>query len=351
MHIAMMSAWNTDSGVAVHAEPIGKAWREMGHQVTIFTHVPYDYHGEGFTGKDEDYVVRCLGTQRTNFLDPRPILTTNFDVLVVQDLRMLPVENLAKIFPLLRKRARIVHVVHENRLPEEPWFYQFLWDGVVYFDERQEFLKEVYLNAKHIPFPCFPIRRGNKLEARKRLALPLEKKIIYLFCHRGYEPFLRDLPKELEGQAILLFVVPPNYQMVERGRVPPWMMIREEKVLSKERFDDYLFASDVVILHKFQSLFLGVVSSTAFQALGAGCPIFVPALSDYFKPLENEVIHYHDIHDLEEQLIELLLKDGERERRLIDLADGFCSINSPQIIAKRFIDFFVELGKPLWGHP
>lgn len=26
MKIAMMSAWNTDSGVAVHAEPIGKAW-------------------------------------------------------------------------------------------------------------------------------------------------------------------------------------------------------------------------------------------------------------------------------------------------------------------------------------
>jgi hypothetical protein len=26
MYIAMMTAWNTDSGVAVHAEPIGKAW-------------------------------------------------------------------------------------------------------------------------------------------------------------------------------------------------------------------------------------------------------------------------------------------------------------------------------------
>lgn len=129
------------------------------------------------------------------------------------------------------------------------------------------------------------------------------------------------------------------------------MIIREERVLSKERFDDYLFASDVVILHKFQSLFLGVVSSTAFQALGAGCPIFVPALSDYFKPLENEVVHYHDIDDLSDRLVELLLKDGEKERSLIDLADGFCSVNSPQIIAKRFIDFFVELGKPLWGHP
>ena len=31
--IAMMTAWNTDSGVAIHAEPIGKAWIQMGWQV------------------------------------------------------------------------------------------------------------------------------------------------------------------------------------------------------------------------------------------------------------------------------------------------------------------------------
>jgi hypothetical protein len=123
------------------------------------------------------------------------------------------------------------------------------------------------------------------------------------------------------------------------------MIIREEKVLSEERFDDYLFASDVAIFHKFQSLYLGVVSSTAFQALGAGCPILVPGMSDYFKPLENEVLHYHDIHDLQEKLVEIL-KDGDKRRFVIDQADGFCSVNSPQIIAKRFIDFFVELGRP-----
>ena len=31
MHIGMMTAWNTDSGVAVHAEPLGMAWHKMGH--------------------------------------------------------------------------------------------------------------------------------------------------------------------------------------------------------------------------------------------------------------------------------------------------------------------------------
>lgn len=346
MHIAMMTAWNTDSGVAVHAEPLGKAWLEMGHDLTIFSHIRDDYHGEGFTGKDEDCVIRCFGTQQTNTLDPRPILTADFDVFVVQDLRMLPVESLARIFPLIKSRARTVHVVHENRLPEEPWFYQFTWDGVVYFDERQDFLINVYPHAKLIPFPCFPIRKGDQVEARRKLDLPVDRKIIYTFCHRGYEPFLRDLPEELKDQAVLLFVVPPNYQMVERGRVPPWMIIREEKVLSEDRFDDYLFASDAAIFHKFQSLYLGVVSSTAFQALGAGCPILVPSLSDYFKPLENEVFHYHDVGNLNEQLIGLLVRNGEKRKAVLDQAEGFCTMNSPQIIAKRFIDFFVELGRP-----
>lgn len=44
--IAMMTAWNTDSGVAIHAEPVGKAWIEMGHDLRIFTFLKDDYHGE-----------------------------------------------------------------------------------------------------------------------------------------------------------------------------------------------------------------------------------------------------------------------------------------------------------------
>ena len=49
MHIAMMTAWNTDSGVAVHAEPLVKAWREMGWEVTVFSHTKDDFHGVGYT--------------------------------------------------------------------------------------------------------------------------------------------------------------------------------------------------------------------------------------------------------------------------------------------------------------
>jgi hypothetical protein len=153
------------------------------------------------------------------------------------------------------------------------------------------------------------------------------------------------LTEKLKKQTVLLYIVPPGYQMVEKDDPPPWMIIREEEVLSEEKFDDYLFASDCLILHKFKSLYLGVVSSTAFQAIGAGCPILVPERSDYFKPLKNELLHYNDISELNEMLVKLF-QNEEMRRNVLDAANGFVAKNSPEIIAKLFIDFLVELGRP-----
>ena len=90
MKIGIMAAWNTNSGVAMHAEPIGKALRDMGHKVTVFTFHRNDYHGEGITAKDENYVIRCFGTRNgTNALDPRPFIQKDFDILLVEDMGML----------------------------------------------------------------------------------------------------------------------------------------------------------------------------------------------------------------------------------------------------------------------
>jgi glycosyltransferase involved in cell wall biosynthesis len=347
MYIAMMTAWNTDSGVAVHAEPIGKAWIKMGHKLTVFSFIPNDFHGAGFTGEDEDYVIRCFGTSsHTNFLDPRPILTTHFDIFVVQDLRMLPFNKLAQIFSLIKRRAKTIHIVHENKLPEEAWFYQFNWDKVVYFDERQTFLKYVYPDAELIPFPCFDIRRGDRTEARKRLGLPLDKKIIYSFGQRGYYPYLRDLPKEIKDRALLLHIVSKGYQMLEETLPGEWLTIRKEDTLTHERFDDYLFASDIAIFHKFEkkSRPHAVVSSTVFQALGCGCPILVPQQSDFFYPFHDEVIYYRDISELNEKIIGLF-ENEERYQKLIKQVDEFVLKNSPYKIASKYIELFERILK------
>ena len=343
MKIGIMTAWNTTSGVAMHAEPIGREFKKMGHKVTIFTFKKDDYHGEGRTAPDEKYVTRCFGTRNhTNFLDPQPFFEKDFDILLVEDLGMLPAEKLNYIIPVLKKKAKIIHVVHENRMCDHAWFYQIDWDKVVYFDHRQDFLKKIYPDAEYIPFPCFPVRKGNKLAARKKLKLPLKKKIIYSFGHRGYHSYYRDLPPKLKRNSILLHVVRSDYQMLEELTPKDWRIVRRMGALSTQDFDNYLFASDAVMLHKFQSREHAVVSSTVFQALGAGCPIFVPRDSDFFHTWENEVVHYRDIAALNKKLINVLGNETMK-KRLKKRAEKFVEENSPQKIAKQFICLFERL--------
>lgn len=340
MKIAVMTPWNAETGAAVHAKALVNAWLGMGHKVSVFSFLREELGEDKFTGKDGRYVIRCFGK---NFLDPRPILTSEFDIFVVEDLRALPVEPLAKIFPMIKNRARTVHIVHEDKLPEEAWFYQFPWDKVVYFDERQEFLKDVYPDAEYIPFPCFPVRRGNRHESRKRLGLPVDKKIIFTFCQRGYQPYLRYLCEELKSKVVLLFVIYPDYEMLEKESAPPWMIVREEGALSDERFDEYLFASDAVIFHKYHG-YHKLVSATIFQAIGTDCPIFIPQQSEYFQPLKDEVTYYTDTDDLCQKLV-AFCEDESIVKNIIEAEEVYTHMRSVEKIAEIYIDIFTKVLK------
>jgi glycosyltransferase involved in cell wall biosynthesis len=343
MKIAIMAAWNTTSGVAMHAEPIGKALKKMGHKVIIFSFSKNDFHGEGITAKDENYVIRCFGTRtNTDKLDPRPFLERSYDILLVEDLGMLPVNKLANIIHPIKRKAKVVHVIHENTICNHSWFYKIDWDKVVYFDHRQDFLQKIYPDAEYIPFPCFPIRSGDKMAARRRLKLPLKKKIIYSFGQRGYHSYYRDLPPRLKRKAVLLHVVESGHQMLEALTPTDWRIVRKRKPLTTREFDDYLFASDAVILHKFQSREHAVISSTVYQALGTGCPIFVPSQSDFFHDWKKEVVHYKDITLLNQQLIGMLGNEKKR-KRLNKEAKKFVETHSPERIAGKFVDLFERL--------
>jgi glycosyltransferase involved in cell wall biosynthesis len=337
-----MSAWNTEGGSSVHAKALVYAWQNAGHKVTVFSFIKNETSSNIFTQKDEKFVIRCFGKEGSSFFDPRPILTTDFDIFLVEDIRTLPKEELIKVFYLIRHRSRVVHVVHENSLPKEAWFYQFVWDKIVYFDKRQEFLKEVYPDAEFIPFPCLPPRYGNKEKSRKRLGLPQDKKIILCFCHQGYEPYFRDITKELRQEAVLLFLIPPGYEMLEKEGAPSHIIIREEPPLSIERLDDYLFASDAAIFHKFHSRYHRIASSLIFQVLGARCPILVPRESDFFKPLTDEVIYYKDIESINQSLINLF-RDEEKRERLVEHAEVFAKMHSADKIAERYIETFTKI--------
>lgn len=244
---------------------------------------------------------------------------------------------------MIRRKAKTVHIVHENALPEDPAFYQFDWDAVVYFDERQEFLRNIYRNTHYIPFPCFSPRQGNKVQARQKLGLPPDKNIILFFCQRGYSLFLPERDHELDG-VIFLILGPEHFDVLEKFSPDPDMVIREERVVSKERFDDYLFAADAVILHKFQSRRRAVVSSTVFQALGTGCPILVPRVSDFFRPLNNEVLRYADREELRVNLADVL-GDGPRVREARAAALRYVQKFGPENVAMKYIELFDSLLK------
>ena len=343
--IAMMTAWNTDSGVAIHAEPIGKAWIQMGHDLRVFTFLKDDYHGEEIIAEDEPFVTRCFGQSTgTNFLNPRPILSADYDFFVVQDLGMLPKDKLAKIFPLIKKKAKTVHVVHDNAPSPDPAFYQHDWDAVVYFDLRQErFLKRIYGERAHyIPFPCFPRRRGDRAEARRKLGLPPDKKTVVVFCRRSYRPYLPQLPDpDLEDVLFILLGVLTNRE-IEAGW--PQTEVRREPFFPHSLFDEYLFAADALILHKMSTApqEIGILSSTAYQCLGTGCPTLAPRLSDFVWPFDREVLKYADRQELKALLLDVFAQ-GERHRESRAAAEEFVQKYSAENIAKRFIELFRSL--------
>jgi hypothetical protein len=343
MKIAIMAAWNTTSGVSMHAEPVGKAFREAGHELTVFTFSKQDFHGEGITAEDEGYVIRCFGTRKGfKRLDPRPFIDHDYEILLVEDLGMLPVDDLSDIMSVIRRKAKTIHVVHENRPCEETWFYKIDWDRIVYFDERQEFLKKVYPDAVHIPYPCYPARAGDRMLARKKLGLPLDKRIVLSFSHRGYQPFYRDLPESLRGDTILLQVIEKEHTMLEEAKHHNWIMVQREEVITTEKFDDYLFACDAAIFHKLMKLDRAVISTSVLQALGTGCPLFVPHDSDFFYDFNEEIVHYIDYADLEKKLV-AILGDKQARDHLNKRARAFIESRSPQKIAQEFINLFKEL--------
>ncbi|MBN1899383.1 MAG: hypothetical protein JW827_11445 [Spirochaetes bacterium] len=343
MKIALMAAWNTSSGVAMHAEPLGKAFLEMGHELTVFSFLKNDYHGEGITADDEPFVIRCFGTRKnTNFLDPRPFINKDYQVLVVEDLGMLPIDPLSNIMPVIRKKAKVVHVVHENRPFEQSIFYKIDFDKIIYFDRRQDFIKRAYPDALFIPFPCYKVRHQDQKETRKKLNLPLDKKIVCSFGHRSYQPYLLSLPKGLRDDTVLLQVIPNDLEMLEEFDPSDWMIIRREDVVTTEKFDDYLFASDAAIFHKFQIREHAVVSTTVYQGLGTMCPIFVPNHSDFFHNFTDEMIHYTDTVDLHLKLKEIL-EDENKKKELNQKAAKFVKKYSSEHIAGQFIKVFKEI--------
>ena len=341
----MMSAWNETSGVSIHAELVGREWVKTGQRLKVFSFLEKDFHGYALIGTDEDYVIRCFGTpERSNYLNPIPFLREDYDFFVAQDLGMLPRDKLGKIFYRVGKKAKTILVVHTNKLKDDPSFYQFDFDAVVCFDYRyKNFLKEVYPEDKiHIiPFPCYPWKEGNREEARKKLGLPLEKKIIFVFGQKWRNmldtvPMLLDISKEYPLLLLIFSAAQRVYGFEKLGKTA---IIRKE-VLEQEKIYDYLYAADAMIFGK-HSVEGAVLSSTAHLIMGSGCPI-IARDSNFFEMMDKEVLKYRDLQEFKKCLVSAFEKD-KRYEECRKGAKEYVERNSSDKIADKFLKLFKEL--------
>ena len=351
MRIGMMGGWNTDSGASFLAELIGRAWVEESHELTVFTFYDYAFHGTQIIGIDEDYVIRCFTVSgyTPDKLNPVPFLTSAYDIFVVQDLGMLPKDLLGKIFHRIKKKAKTVNVIHDGKLSEDPAFYQFDWDALVCFDERyKNFLVKVYDREKiHIiPYPCSPLAKGDKVEARKNLDLPLEKKIVFGFgpAAKTAIEVVATIAELSRDYPILLLVTTKDKTGIQEFRKLRKQGIMEIELVEEapdiKRLYDYLHASDALIFNKKSASHV-VVSSTVLQCLGSGCPI-VARDSNYVEYLDKEVMKYTGEEELKKKLC-AIFDESKEYKTTMKAAEEYVKRNSAQAIGKLYIDLFNSL--------
>jgi glycosyltransferase involved in cell wall biosynthesis len=272
---------------------------------------------------------------------------------VVQNLELMPMPQLFRIFPEIRKKAKTVLVIHEGKAPFDPQFYNFEWDAVICFDERYVgYLSKIYPREKiHIiPYICHPLQHGDKFEARFKLDFPLDKKIIlnyglnvYLNAH-----FLPAIERVAERYPLIFLVITCVEEQFSLYQGLSWkynFVQLRRGIASTTELYTYLHASDALIFAKPTAEAI-VVSSTVFECLGSGCPVLALD-SNFVETLSDEVLKYKDFKELEERLADIF-EEKENVKRHLKAAEVYVMKNSSHEIGKKFIALFESLGAGAW---
>jgi len=361
MKIGIMTRWNMFSGQSSHAEPIAHAWLEMGHELKVFA--PKGLDTALLYGPDEPFVHRCfvqdVWGQRENkdyFFDPRPYLGEDYEIFLMEMAYLMPMPEMLAIFPQIRRKAKTVLVVHETGLPPDPNWYKFEWDAIVCFDERYKaFMAEAYPEEKIavIPYPCHPPQHGDKKQARLRLSLPLDRKIVFAYgfniVHNHVElfPVMESLSKDYP---VLLFLL-THHDWTKVEPKPGFLMLRDE-MPDNEKLYTYLHACDGYVNYvggtEYKIQGVGVSSSVA-ACLGAGRPVLVPSYCNFFDLSGKEVIKYGNLPELEQRLRDIFEAAGYVKESLA-AAEEYATRNSGFEIAKRFIQLFEKVSRKSF-HP
>jgi len=344
MNIGIMTAWNQNAGPAICAQLLARQWVKEEHNVKIFSYILSDFHGTAIVGEDEDFVYRCFSARGKGFLDPRPILENRFDIFMANDVGMFPMDELCKIFSLIKRSAKTINIIHESGPSPNPSFYNFDWDRIVCFDQRyKDFLSKIYSPdlITIIPHPLYPWRPGDKIEARKKLNLPLDKYILFVFG-QGLDEKLRilgNLRVLSKKYNIVLLIV----SLEEPGPLKENGLTIEYRKQAPDLYTlyDYLYSADALIINKGLGEGKVVISTTIYQCLGSGRPILTYDSELVETVPDCVVIKYKTYEEFEKKLIKCF-EDKAWIKKIIQAQEDYVKRHSPDKIAKEYLSLFRE---------
>ena len=353
MKIGMMCLWNAANGPSIHAELVGRAWVKLGHQLKVFSAKEHP-DARPTLQKDEDFVIRhfsvdeVIPVTRATYFDPSPLLNEEYDVFVAQNVERLPAEKLLEAFPKIKEKAVSVQVVHEGKAPEDPLYHKFDWDAIVCFDRRyKDYLVKSFPAEKiyMISYPYHPLELGDKGEAREKLGLPLEEKIVFSFGFRPKDvvsvlPALKDVAEKYPLRYVIIANPESDVAKLHQAKKKYDFIDLQVKSLPLDELYTYLHASDALLIHRESSQkYKAVVSSSVCQVLGSGCPTLFHQ-SNFVELHGDEIVKYRNFEDMKAKLIDIF--GGEFDLHKVRT---FLKEYSAENIAKRFVLLFEELIK------
>ena len=348
LRIALMSRWNAACGTSLYGELMGRELMGRGYDLAILAPCNDD---KLIVKSDEENVRRCYSIYRFGWkeiekeLDPKPFLNLDYNIFIAQRFGFLTcVEQFGEIYSRIKEKARTIYIVHE-RTPSSSPFTEFDWDALVCFDDRyKKVLSKLFREEKCriIPYPYYPVVRGDMKKARERLNLPQSKRIILSFGWR-IEDYLPLLPiiEEVNEEFPLKYVIIADPRVairLDEMASRDFIELRYEVPLT-DRLYTYLHASDCLLIHRKDVRETEVVvSSAVHMCLGALTPI-VTTLTRYVEMLKNEVIRYSNLYELKDKLIGIF-ENRNFVIRTIKEAERRVKEDSAEKVANEYVGLF-----------
>jgi hypothetical protein len=194
-----------------------------------------------------------------------------------------------------------------------------------------------------ISYPYYPPAFGDQREAREKLGLPLEKKIIFSFGFRTKDimavlPTLKTVAREYSLKYLAVTNPESDVEVLRQAQKEYDFLVLQVEPLPLDKLYTYLHASDVHLIHRESTQkYKAVVSSTVCQTLGSGCPILFHE-SNYVELHGDEIVKYRDFNDMKIKLVNLF--EGKFDHRKLET---FLEEHKAERVAEKFIRLFEDL--------